>query len=61
MMKLLNGLAVSDIGVIREDAEIFAYKCQVELIWYLVSLATMSKKLSNCLNIRPYLHYQGHN
>ena len=36
MMILLNGLAVSDTGVIREEAEIYAYKCQVEIISYLV-------------------------
>ena len=36
MMNLLNGLAVSDTGVIREEAEIYAYKCQVEIISYLV-------------------------
>ena len=38
MMNLLNGLAVSDTGVIREEAEIYAYKCQVEIISYLVRL-----------------------
>ena len=37
MMNLLNGLAVSDTGVIREEAEIYAYKGQVEIISYLVS------------------------
>ena len=37
MMNLLNGLAVSDTGVIREEAEIYAYKCQVEIVSYLVS------------------------
>ena len=29
MMNLLNGLAVSDTGVIRSEAEIHAYKTQV--------------------------------
>jgi len=32
LMNLLNGLAVSDIGLIREQAEIFSYRCQVETI-----------------------------
>lgn len=32
LMNLLNGLAVSDTGVIREQAEIFSYRCQVETI-----------------------------
>ena len=36
MMNLLNGLAVSDTGLIREEAEIYAYRCQVEIISYLV-------------------------
>ena len=36
MMNLLNGLAVSDTGVIRVEAEIYAYRCQVEIISYLV-------------------------
>ena len=38
MMNLLNGLAVSDTGLIREEAEIYAYRCQVEIISYLVRL-----------------------
>ena len=38
MMNLLNGLAVSDTGLIREEAEIYAYRCQVEIITYLVRL-----------------------
>jgi hypothetical protein len=29
MMNLLNGLAVSDTGVIRQEAEIHSYKSQV--------------------------------
>lgn len=37
MMNLLNGLAVSDTGVIRAEAEIHAYKCQVEIISYIES------------------------
>jgi len=32
LMNLLNGLAVSDTGLIREKAEIFSYRCQVETI-----------------------------
>jgi hypothetical protein len=32
LMNLLNGLAVSDTGIIREKAEIFSYRCQVETI-----------------------------
>merc|ERR1719350_50445 len=31
-MNLLNGLAVSDTGLIREKAEIFSYRSQVETI-----------------------------
>ena len=38
MMNLLNGLAVSDTGVIREEAEIYAYTCQVEIVSYLVRI-----------------------
>ena len=38
MMNLLNGLAVSDTGVIRHEAEIYAYKCQVEIISYLEAM-----------------------
>ena len=41
MMNLLNGLAVSDIGVIQEEAQIYAYYSQVDLIWYLVSLTSI--------------------
>merc|ERR1712128_212305 len=32
LMNLLNGLAVSDTGLIREKAEIFSYRSQVETI-----------------------------
>ena len=32
LMNLLNGLAVSDTGIIREKAEIFSYRSQVETI-----------------------------
>ena len=32
LMNLLNGLAVSDTGIIRDKAEIFSYKTQVETI-----------------------------
>merc|ERR1712062_618547 len=32
LMNLLNGLAVSDTGTIREKAEIFSYRSQVETI-----------------------------
>ena len=32
LMNLLNGLAVSDTGLIREQAEIFSYRSQVETI-----------------------------
>ena len=38
MMNLLNGLAVSDTGVIKEEAEIYAYKGQVEIISYLEAM-----------------------
>ena len=31
LMNLLNGLAVSDTGLIREKAEIYSYRCQVPL------------------------------
>ena len=44
MMNLLNGLAVSDTGVIREEAEIYAYKCQVEIISYLVRMCSVFKR-----------------
>ena len=37
LMNLLNGLAVSDTGVIRAEAEVYAYKTQVEIISYLES------------------------
>ena len=30
LMNLLNGLAVSDTGLIREKAEIYSYRCQVQ-------------------------------
>merc|ERR1712156_805599 len=32
LMNLLNGLAVSDTGIIRDKAEIFSYRSQVETI-----------------------------
>merc|ERR1711994_658538 len=32
LMNLLNGLAVSDTGIIRDKAEIFSYRTQVETI-----------------------------
>eukprot|EP00088_Acartia_fossae_P001698 TRINITY_DN10679_c0_g1_i3.p1 TRINITY_DN10679_c0_g1~~TRINITY_DN10679_c0_g1_i3.p1 ORF type:complete len:444 (+),score=69.99 TRINITY_DN10679_c0_g1_i3:1-1332(+) len=32
LMNLLNGLAVSDTGLIREEAEIYAHVCRVEVI-----------------------------
>ena len=32
LMNILNGLAVSDTGLIREKAEIFSYRSQVETI-----------------------------
>ena len=38
LMNLLNGLAVSDTGIIREEAETYAYKTQVELISYMESV-----------------------
>lgn len=38
MMNLLNGLAVSDTGVIRQEAEINSYICQVEVISYIESM-----------------------
>ncbi len=38
MMNLLNGLAVSDTGIIREEAEINFYICQVEVISYIESM-----------------------
>jgi len=38
LMNLLNGLAVSDTGVIRAEAETYAYKSQVELIAYTESI-----------------------
>ena len=38
MMNLLNGLAVSDTGVIRAEAEINFYACQVEVISYIESM-----------------------
>ena len=37
MMNLLNGLAVSDINKLREEAEIWATKSDVEIIYALVS------------------------
>ena len=37
LMNLLNGLAVSDTGVIRAEAETYAYKTQVEIISYMES------------------------
>ena len=33
LMNLLNGLAVSDTGLIREKAEIYSYRCQVASSW----------------------------
>merc|ERR1719447_2695394 len=38
LMNLLNGLAVSDIGLIREEAEVLALKSQVDLISYFESI-----------------------
>ena len=38
MMNLLNGLAVSDTGVIRQEAEIHAYKSQVGIVSYMESM-----------------------
>lgn len=38
LMNLLNGLAVSDTGLIREKAEIYSYRCQVETISTLESM-----------------------
>jgi len=38
LMNLLNGLAVSDTGVIQEQAEIFSYLSRVETISYLESV-----------------------
>ena len=43
-MNLLNGLAVSDTGVIRHEAEIYAYKCQVEIISYLEAMMLGGKR-----------------
>ena len=37
LMNLLNGLAVSDTGVIRAEAEVYAYKTQVDIISYMES------------------------
>ena len=37
-MNLLNGLAVSDTGLIRDKAEIFSYRSQVETISTLESM-----------------------
>ena len=45
MMNLLNGLAVSDTGVIREEAEIYAYTCQVEIVSYLVRKGDIQVKI----------------
>ncbi|XP_023328490.1 transient receptor potential cation channel protein painless isoform X2 [Eurytemora carolleeae] len=38
LMNLLNGLAVSDTGIIREKAEIFSYRSKVETISTLESM-----------------------
>ena len=38
LMNLLNGLAVSDTGVIRQEAEIHAYKSQVGIVSYMESM-----------------------
>ena len=38
LMNLLNGLAVSDTGLIRDKAEIFSYRSQVETISTLESM-----------------------
>lgn len=38
MMNLLNGLAVSDTGIIKAEAEINFYKCQVEVISYVEAM-----------------------
>ena len=38
MMNLLNGLAVSDTGVIRQEAEMNFYVCQAEVISYIESM-----------------------
>eukprot|EP00092_Neocalanus_flemingeri_P015698 GFUD01016992.1.p1 GENE.GFUD01016992.1~~GFUD01016992.1.p1 ORF type:complete len:970 (+),score=249.34 GFUD01016992.1:268-3177(+) len=38
LMNLLNGLAVSDIGLIREEAEVLSLKSQVDLISYWESI-----------------------
>ena len=38
LMNLLNGLAVSDTGVCRAEAEIYTYKSQVDLIAYTESV-----------------------
>ena len=33
MMNVLNGLAVSDVNMIRKEAEIFVYKSQIDTIY----------------------------
>ena len=38
LMNLLNGLAVSDIGIIRDEAEVLSLKSQVDLISYWESI-----------------------
>ena len=38
LMNLLNGLAVSDTGLIREEAEVVGWSSRVELITYTESM-----------------------
>ena len=47
MMNLLNGLAVSDINKLREEAEIWATKSDVEIIDTLVSSAIKYMQIKN--------------
>ena len=49
MMNLLNGLAVSDISLLRDEAEIWAARSDVTIIHDLVSSAL------NSIYIRIYL------
>ena len=64
LMNLLNGLAVSDTGLIREKAEIFSYRSQVETIStfesmllgdpfdFLSNVPAMLSNLPSCFLIR---------
>ena len=49
MMNLLNGLAVSDITILRDEAEIWATHSDIEIIYSLVSFSLHNSEIGNIL------------